>query len=120
MNVYAELVSWEQAEAKLTALDQSGNLASIILSGGTASVYESDAPTLSPVDVPVLGIYYGLQLLAHNLGGQVSPSNEREYGSSVIQVTDSSPLFVGLPTEQLVWMSHGDRVEQLPTHRALP
>ncbi|MBV7329495.1 glutamine-hydrolyzing GMP synthase [Chloroflexi bacterium TSY] len=120
VNVYAELVSWEQAETRLTVLAQSGNLAGIILSGGPASVYEPDAPTLSPnifeFDVPVLGICYGLQLLAHNLGGHVSPSNEREYGSAVIHVAESSPLFFGLPTEQPVWMSHADRVERLPAH----
>ena len=64
--------------------------------------------------VPVLGICYGLQLLAHSLGGKVVASSEKEYGPAQIVVTSESPLFADLPSEQPVWMSHGDRVEQLP------
>jgi GMP synthase (glutamine-hydrolysing) len=114
-NVYAELISWDRATEKLT---QYTNLAGIILSGGPNSVYNSGAPTLPDVviesGVPVLGICYGLQLLAHSGGGHVVPSHEREYGAANIEIITGSPLFANLPTTQRVWMSHGDRVDQLP------
>ena len=123
-HVFAELVPWDRAADYLANTRPAG----IILSGGPNSVYEPGAPTLPPAvlaaGVPVLGICYGLQLLAHTLGGQVSPSHEREYGSAVIQATGrplgadagelENPLFAGLPAEMQVWMSHGDRVERLP------
>ncbi|GIV75715.1 glutamine-hydrolyzing GMP synthase [Litorilinea aerophila] len=117
--VYAELISWDQAAERLPQLRPAG----IILSGGPNSVYEPGAPTLPEVvlelGVPVLGICYGLQLLAHTLGGRVSPSREREYGPATLTVAGGeagtrSPLFAGLPSTLQVWMSHGDRVEQLP------
>jgi GMP synthase (glutamine-hydrolysing) len=114
-NVYAELISWDQAESRLA---QMPDLAGIILSGGPNSVYEPGAPTLPPAvldrGVPVLGICYGLQLLAHTLGGHVVPSAEREYGAAEIALVDRSPLFADLPERQRVWMSHGDRVDRLP------
>ncbi len=112
--VYAELIPWGQAQTRLPDLPLKG----IVLSGGPASVYEPDAPTLPPAvleaQVPVLGICYGLQLLAHALGGHVVPSQEREYGPATLQVVADSPLFHGLPRRQQVWMSHGDRVDALP------
>ena len=117
--VYAELISWDRADELLPQLNPAG----IILSGGPNSVYETGAPTLpaSVIDagVPVLGICYGLQLLAHTLGGQVSPSTEREYGSATVDVSGhrtgaNNPLFADLPGSLQVWMSHGDRVERLP------
>ncbi len=95
----------------------------IILSGSPNSVYEAGAPTLPPAvlaaGVPVLGICYGLQLLAHSLGGEVQPGVAREYGAATLHVTggtadNASPLFAGLPASMSVWMSHGDRVERLP------
>ncbi|MBX2996986.1 MAG: glutamine-hydrolyzing GMP synthase [Caldilineaceae bacterium] len=114
-NVYAELISWDQAATKLP---QYTNLVGVILSGGPNSVYDVGAPTLPAAvmesDVPVLGICYGLQLLAHSGGGHVVPSHEREYGAANIEITTDSPLFANLPTTQRVWMSHGDRVDQLP------
>ncbi|MEM7133070.1 MAG: glutamine-hydrolyzing GMP synthase [Chloroflexota bacterium] len=112
--VYAELIPWDQADARLPTMNPMG----IILSGGPNSVYEADAPTLpgsvQDADVPILGICYGLQLVAHHLGGRVVPGREREYGPATITVTDDSSLFANLPIEQAVWMSHGDRVEALP------
>jgi GMP synthase (glutamine-hydrolysing) len=117
--VYAELIPWDQADVLLPQLKPQG----IILSGSPHSVYEPDAPTLPAAvltqGAPVLGICYGLQLLAHWLGGQVSPSQEREYGPAQVEVTGGNPesaggLFAGLPATLQVWMSHGDRVERLP------
>lgn len=119
VNVYAELVPWDRAAEVLPRLQPQG----IILSGGPNSVYDVGAPTLPDVvlasGAPVLGICYGLQLLAHTLGGRVTPAQEREYGAATIQVTGTaagaeSQLFAGLPAALNVWMSHGDRVEQLP------
>lgn len=113
-NVYAELISWDQAAERLPVLQPKG----IILSGGPASVYAPGAPTLPPAvlesGLPVLGICYGLQLLAHSLGGHVAPSAEREYGPAQIAITQENRLFDGLPREQPVWMSHGDRLDRLP------
>jgi GMP synthase (glutamine-hydrolysing) len=90
-----------------------------ILSGGPASVYDEGAPVAPDYvfssGLPVLGICYGMQLLAHQLGGRVAPSQRREYGLAVLQVDDSaSPLFAGLPRSFPVWMSHGDQVTALP------
>ena len=113
-HVYAEMIPWERAAERLPRV----NLKGIILSGGPASVYEAGAPTLPAAvlesGVPVLGICYGLQLLAHALGGKVAPSTLREYGAAQIEVTLDNGLFAGQPREQDVWMSHGDRVERLP------
>lgn len=119
--VFAELIPWDRADKRLPELKPLG----IILSGGPNSVYEAGAPTLPQAvfdaGVPVLGICYGLQLLAYTLGGEVQPGTEREYGAATIEVTDgtavgASPLFAGLPSSLTVWMSHGDRVERLPNN----
>ncbi len=113
-SVYAEMISWDRAAERLPQIKLKG----IILSGGPASVYEAGAPALPDVvlesDVPVLGICYGLQLLAHALGGHVAPSAKREYGAAEIEVTGETRFFGGQPRRQQVWMSHGDRVERLP------
>ncbi len=119
VNVYAELISWDRAAEVLPRMKPQG----IILSGGPNSVYDTGAPTLPDAviesGVPVLGLCYGLQLLAHSLGGQVAPASEREYGRAQVHITGTragaeSPLFAGLPPALTVWMSHGDRVERLP------
>ncbi|MBV8301621.1 MAG: glutamine-hydrolyzing GMP synthase [Candidatus Dormibacteraeota bacterium] len=89
-----------------------------MFSGGPASVYAAGAPQPDPaiydLNLPVLGICYGMQLLAHNLGGAVAPSDKREYGHASLTVDDDAGLFNRLPRELSVWMSHGDVVSTLP------
>ncbi len=113
-HVYCELVphtaSWEQ----VAALNPKG----FILSGGPASVYGADAPVapayIYESGLPVLGICYGMQVVAHQLGGRVVPADRREYGHAVIHQAGRSALLEGLPEALPVWMSHGDRVTELP------
>jgi GMP synthase (glutamine-hydrolysing) len=89
----------------------------IILSGGPSSVYDKDAPTIDPgvfdLGVPVLGVCYGMQLMAHLTGGKVSPSGEREYGRAEVEVVAGDDLFAGFApgTKTTVWASHGDKVD---------
>ncbi len=113
-NVYCELISPKAPREVVAAL----NLKGIILSGGPSSVYEENAPLAQPwvfdMGVPVLGICYGMQLIAHQLGGQVAPALEREYGFSVIHKNNPNLLFDELEDELAVWMSHGDRIDLLP------
>jgi len=90
----------------------------IILSGGPSSVYDADAPAADPalltMDVPVLGICYGLQYIVHHLGGKVEPAPAREYGHAQVEVVAETALFRGLPRSLEVWMSHGDEAKTLP------
>jgi GMP synthase (glutamine-hydrolysing) len=102
-----------------TAAEIAGaDLKGVILSGGPMSVLEDGAPGLDPkileLGVPILGVCYGQQLLARDLGGQIHRSTSREYGKSEIEVCAESVLFAGLPKAQVVWMSHGDHVEVAP------
>ncbi len=89
----------------------------LVLSGGPRSVYGPDAPRLDPeifeLGLPILGICYGMQLLAHRLGGRVERSKS-EYGVSTIEITEDDPLFAGLDEREPVWMSHGDVITELP------
>jgi GMP synthase (glutamine-hydrolysing) len=84
----------------------------IILSGGPSSVYATNAPKLdvSKFTIPVLGICYGHQLIAQELGGKVDPSTTREYGKTVLYVDNKNTLFKDLSEKEIVWMSHGDKV----------
>lgn len=113
--VYSELLPWNVSKERLDDLNPAG----IILSGGPASVYADDAPALPPHvlerDVPILGICYGMQLLAHELGGTVEPSDTREYGPAELEcVEDDGMLMAGLSAPMTVWMSHGDKLTALP------
>ncbi len=111
--VYSEIVPHTITAAEIAARAPVG----VILSGGPKSVHVPGAPGLDPdvfeLAVPVLGICYGAQLLAQQLGGAVAPTGRGEYGRTVLEVDASSGLF-DLPTEQSVWMSHGDTIAALP------
>jgi len=114
--VYSELIPHTAPWARVARLKPKG----VILSGGPASVYEDGAPQLPDwvlqQGLPILGICYGMQLIARALGGVVAPADRREYGfASVSQVEGSAcPIFVGVPADFDVWMSHGDHVETAP------
>lgn len=111
LHVYCEIFPWDAAPQILDGLQPKG----FLLSGGPASVYDLDAPTIPSYvlqsGLPILGICYGMQALTHALGGQVAPSHEREYGLAQIEITADNPL---LDKDQQVWMSHGDRIENPP------
>jgi len=113
--VYCEMVPYDAPWEKVAPLKPKG----FILSGGPASVYQPDAP-LAPSWVyeshlPVLGICYGMQAITHQLGGQVTPGAKQEYGHAILHLSDAdSPLFDGLEDSSPVWMSHGDKIEEMP------
>src|SRR5437868_13720327 len=106
-----------------TTLDEIRKLepSGIVLSGGPSSVYDPEAPKCDPgvlsLGLPVLGICYGMQWLAHQLGGKVVPAARREYGSAVLDMEHAageSHLFTGIPNAMRIWNSHGDHVVDLP------
>jgi GMP synthase (glutamine-hydrolysing) len=118
LNVYSELMPHDTTMAEL---ERRGTTA-IILSGGPNSVYDSDAPKPDPAiwsgRLPVLGICYGAQLMALELGGEVVPVAKKEYGPATVRIGDggghANGLFAGIDGEQPVWMSHGDSITRLP------
>jgi len=114
LGVFSEIVPYDYPLLKI----KSERPGAIVLSGGPQSVYEEAAPRLSPdvfhQGIPILGICYGLQLMAYLLGGKVAPSKKREYGFATLQVKKRGGLLMGVRDNGQVWMSHGDKVAQIP------
>ena len=114
LNVYSELLPHDTPLAELEAR----GVRAIILSGGPMSVYDEGAPkpdsSIYSGRLPVLGICYGAQLMALELGGDVMPASKREYGPATVQITRDDDLFAGIDREQPVWMSHGDSITRIP------
>ncbi len=112
--VYCEILRYDTKAADLAARNPRG----IILSGGPASVLDATAPRPDPdllkLNLPILGICYGMQLMATEGGGKVNKGEHREFGYAEINQCGESPLFEGMPTRMQVWMSHGDQVGTLP------
>ncbi|MCL6520162.1 MAG: glutamine-hydrolyzing GMP synthase [Armatimonadetes bacterium] len=113
-HVYAEILPHDISPGHIKAMGLSG----IILSGGPSSVYDAGVPTcdktIFELGIPVLGICYGMQLMAHLLGGRVIGSAKREYGKTELEILSSGDLFKGLKGKVTTWMSHGDSVEDVP------
>ena len=115
-HVYSEIVPHTITAAEVAAKNPSG----IVLSGGPSSVYEAASPSLDPgilqLGIPVLGICYGFQVMAQQLGGEVANTGLREYGATdVVLAGDGGTLLAGQPAAQTAWMSHGDSVSKAPT-----
>ena len=125
---YTQLIARQLRELGVKTVVERGDLGgeeirdaapiAIVLSGGPASVFEEGAlqadPSVFELGVPVLGICYGLHLMARDLGGDVRSSSHREYGLAELEVVQEGSIFSGTPREQPVWMSHGDLVERMP------
>lgn len=115
LNTYSELLPYNTSAENLRKLGVKG----IILSGGPNSVYEKGAPQLDPeiwkLGVPVLGICYGLQLMAKQLNGEVEPATKKEYGRALLTIVRHGKLFANLEPGIESWMSHGDCVSRMPT-----
>ncbi len=111
--VYTEIVPFSTSAKKIKKLSPKG----IILSGGPSSVYEEDSykvdKKIYELNLPILGICYGMQLISHDFGGSVVRAYEKEYGQATLS-HDTHPLFFDTPNRQTVWMSHSDKVENLP------
>ncbi|MGB9858875.1 MAG: glutamine-hydrolyzing GMP synthase [Moorellaceae bacterium] len=112
--VYCEMLPYYTPLSHILARKPKG----IVFSGGPASVYGPGAPRVDPAiyqcGIPILGICYGMQLMAHDLGGRVEEATGKEYGKTMLEVVEEDPLFEGLPTTMQVWMSHGDYISAAP------
>ncbi len=112
--VYSEIIPHDTPVADIERMKPSG----LIFSGGPMSVYEESAPSVDPavfkLGIPILGICYGMQLMARTLGGTAERTGSREYGKTELSVIDEGVLLEELPLEQIVWMSHGDKVTSAP------
>jgi len=101
----------------LSVLRNKPHVKGIVLSGGPSSVYDSSAPRISPdllhLNLPILGICYGLQLLIHMAGGKVAPAGKREYGKAHLNLRRPNKLLTNIKDKSVVWMSHGDKVIKL-------
>jgi GMP synthase (glutamine-hydrolysing) len=111
LNVYCEIVPPDY-------FGNFKNVIGIILSGSPYSIYEKDAPDVNEkifhLGIPILGICYGLQIIAKHFNGEVAPSDKREYGKTKLEIITKSLLFDNLEKEFFVWMSHGDKLTKLP------
>ena len=113
-NVYSEILPWDIDENKIKDISPVG----IILSGGPESVTQSFTPRIPQIvfdlDIPLLGICYGMQTLAEQMGGQVISSSHKEFGHAELNIESESKIFDGIGDKLNVWMSHGDQVQDLP------
>ncbi|GAB6065082.1 glutamine-hydrolyzing GMP synthase [Aquifex pyrophilus] len=114
LGVYSEIVHWDTPLEEIKEREPYG----IIFSGGPASVYAEGAPLPDPriyeLGIPILGICYGLQVITHQLGGKVARSEKQEYGRARLRIVKEDVIFEGIPKESDVWMSHADKVVELP------
>ncbi|MDH3891069.1 MAG: glutamine-hydrolyzing GMP synthase [candidate division Zixibacteria bacterium] len=112
--VYCEIAPYNVDRSKYA----DRNVRGYVLSGGPSSLSDEDAPRLDPAffetDLPMLGICYGMMLVAEHYGGELVPSHNREYGRAHLEVSDRQAIFAGMPDRSQVWMSHGDSVTQMP------
>jgi GMP synthase (glutamine-hydrolysing) len=113
--VYSEIVPYSESIEDIMARTPKG----LILSGGPASVYAADAyhpdSTIFDLGLPILGICYGMQLISQHFGGSVVPASSHEYGKAKLEFVNDNDIFKDTPNNQTVWMSHGDRVETIPS-----
>ena len=113
--VYSEIVPYNESIEDIMARTPKG----IILSGGPASVYAADSyhpdSTIFDLGLPILGICYGMQLIAQHFGGKVVPATSHEYGKAQLEIVADNEIFKDTTSGQIVWMSHGDRVEEIPS-----
>ncbi|MBY9004195.1 MAG: glutamine-hydrolyzing GMP synthase [Candidatus Lokiarchaeota archaeon] len=118
LGIYSEIIPYNISISDLMFLNPKG----IILSGGPSSVYEENSPKLEKSfyeyvktqGIPVLGICYGLHLIIHQLGGKIDPNNKKEYGKTELDILEFDSLFYSLNKEEIVWMSHGDQISEIP------
>lgn len=115
LNVYSELISYRTSSDQIKKMSPKG----IILSGGPNSVYDKSAPScdleIFNMGIPILGVCYGMQLMAKALGGKVVQSEKREFGKAVLEIDPKDKLFLDLESKFVSWMSHGDNVIELPS-----
>ncbi|KPK45689.1 MAG: GMP synthase [Nitrospira bacterium SM23_35] len=112
--VYSEIYPYNAPVERIVNFRPRG----IILSGGPSSIYDQGAPIpdlkVFELSIPVLSICYGMQLMAHCLGGKVAKAQKREYGQAELVIDHRADIFDGIPKKTIVWMSHGDRIERCP------
>ncbi|MGB9716577.1 MAG: glutamine-hydrolyzing GMP synthase, partial [Thermodesulfovibrionales bacterium] len=112
--VYSEIFPYNASLGKIKSFNPKG----IILSGGPSSVYDKEAPVpdkgIFDIGIPILGICYGMQLMAYLFGGKVRKADQREYGKALLFIDNRVDLFKGIPKKTTVWMSHGDKIDRVP------
>jgi len=121
--VYSEIVPHDIKPEEIKTLNEKFNIKGLILSGGPASVYEPNAlrpnPQILELNLPILGLCYGHQLIAQIVGGKVEPTNQREYGITYVKVDKPAGVLKGLSKKEKVWMSHGDTVFAIPSEHEI-